>query len=95
MTPRTVAYQILNPWDFSRQEYQSGLPFPSAGDLPGPGVEPRSPALQADALPSGPPGKLCFGISCRGMGQQWTAAGAGLLSPAAWVWLGAAGLGMT
>ena len=37
---------------FSRQEYWSALPFPSPGDLPGPGIEPRSPALQADALPS-------------------------------------------
>ena len=37
---------------FSRQEYWSGLPFPSPGDLPDPGIEPRSPALQADALPS-------------------------------------------
>ena len=40
-----------------RQEYWSGLPFPSPGDLPDPGIEPRSPALQADALPSEPPGK--------------------------------------
>ena len=43
---------------FSRQEYWSGLPFPSLGDLPNPGIKPRSPALQADALPSEPPGKL-------------------------------------
>ena len=42
---------------FSRQEYWSGLPFPSPGDLPNPGVEPRSPTLQADALTSEPPGK--------------------------------------
>ena len=42
---------------FSRQEYWSGLPFPSPGDLPNPGVEHRSSALQADALPSEPPGK--------------------------------------
>ena len=42
---------------FSRQEYWSGLPFPSPGDLPDPEIEPRSPALQADALPSEPPGK--------------------------------------
>ena len=45
---------------FSRQEYWSGLPFPSPGDLPDPGVEPRSPALQADALPSKPPGKSIY-----------------------------------
>ena len=42
---------------FSRQEYWSGLPFPSPGDLPNPGIEPRSPALRADALTSEPPGK--------------------------------------
>ena len=42
---------------FSRQEYWNGLPFPSPGDLPNPGIEPRSPALQADALTSVPPGK--------------------------------------
>ena len=42
---------------FSRQEYWSGLPFPSTGDLPEPGIKPRSPALQADALPSEPPEK--------------------------------------
>ena len=43
--------------EFSRQEYWSGLPFPSPGYLPNPGIEPGSPALQADALPSEPPGK--------------------------------------
>ena len=42
---------------FSRQEYQSGLPFPSPGDLPDPGIEPGFPALRAEALPSEPPGK--------------------------------------
>ena len=42
---------------FSRQEYWSGLPLPSPGDLPDPGIELRSPALQADALTSEPPGK--------------------------------------
>ena len=41
---------------FSRQEYWSGLPFPTPGDLPDPGIKPRSPALQEDALPSEPPG---------------------------------------
>ena len=40
-----------------RQEYWSGLPFPSPGDLPDPGIEPRSPALESDALTSEPPGK--------------------------------------
>ena len=42
---------------FFRQEYWSGLPFPSSGNLPDPGIKPRSPALQTDALPSEPPGK--------------------------------------
>ena len=42
---------------FSRQEYWSGLPFPSPGDLPDPGIKPKSPAFQADALTSEPPGK--------------------------------------
>ena len=57
-TPWTVAYQAPLSMGFSRQEYWSGLPFPSPGDLPDSGIEPRSPALQADALPSEPPGKL-------------------------------------
>ena len=43
--------------EFSRQEYWSRLPFPSPGDLPSPGIEPGSPALQADSLPSEPPEK--------------------------------------
>ena len=43
---------------FSRHEYWSGLPFPSPGDLPDPGIEPRSPSLEADALTSEPPGKM-------------------------------------
>ena len=47
--------------EFSRQEYWSGLPFPSPGDLPNLGIEPWSPALQADSLPSEPPGKLIKG----------------------------------
>ena len=46
--------------EFSRQEYWSGLPFPSPGDLPDPGIEPGSPALQADSLPSEPRGKPKF-----------------------------------
>ena len=43
--------------EFSRKEYRSGLPFPSPGDLPDPGIEPGPPALQADSLPLEPPGK--------------------------------------
>ena len=57
VTPWTVAYQAPPSVGFSRQEYWSGLPCPSLGDLPNPGIEPRSPALQEDALPSEPPGK--------------------------------------
>ena len=49
-TPRYVAYQDPLSVGFSRQEYWSGLPFPSPGDFPNPGTEPRSPALQADSL---------------------------------------------
>ena len=57
-TPQTVAYQVPPSMGFSRQEYWGGLPFPSPGDFPYPGIEPGSPALQADTLPSEPPGKL-------------------------------------
>ena len=53
----TVAHQAPPSMGFSRQEYWGGLPFPSPGDLPNPGIEPRSPTLQADALTSEPPGK--------------------------------------
>ena len=55
--PLTAAYQAPPSMEFSRQEYWSGVPFPPQGDLPNPGIEPRSPSLQADALPSEPPGK--------------------------------------
>ena len=57
-TPWTVAYQAPPSMGFSRQEYWSGLPLPSPGDLPDPGIEPRSSAFQADALTSEPPGWL-------------------------------------
>ena len=57
VTPWTVAYQTSPSMGFSRQEYRSGLPFPSPEDLPDPGIKPGSPALQAAALPSEPPGK--------------------------------------
>ena len=57
VTPWTVAYQAPPSMGFSRQECWSGLPFPSPGDLPDPGIEPGSPALRADALLSEPPGK--------------------------------------
>ena len=57
MTPWTVAYPATPSMGFSRQEYWSGLSFPSPGDLPEPGIKPRSPTLQADVLPSEPSGK--------------------------------------
>ena len=56
-TPWTVAHQTPLSMGFSRQEYWSGLPCPPPGDLPNPGIEPKSPALQEDSLPSEPPGK--------------------------------------
>ena len=52
MTPRTI-----QPMEFSRPEYWSGEPFPSPGDPPNPGIEPRSPALQADSVPAEPAGR--------------------------------------
>ena len=55
----TVAHQAPLSMTFFRQEYWSGLPFPAPGDLIDPGMEPRSPALQANSLPSEPPEK-CF-----------------------------------
>ena len=63
-TPWTVAHQASLSMGFSRQEYWSGLPFPSPGDLPDPGIEPGSPASEAFALTSEPPGKnICQGIN--------------------------------
>ena len=59
VTPRTAAYQAPPSMGFSRQEYWSGLPFCSPGDLPDPGIEPRSPTFQADALTSEPAGRCC------------------------------------
>ena len=62
-TPWTIAHQAPLCVGFSRQEYWSGLPCPSPGDLPDPGIEPGSPALQADSLLSEPPGKpMCRNI---------------------------------
>ena len=58
VTPWTIAYQAPPSMGFSRQECWSGLPFPSPGDLPDPEIEPGSPTLQADALPSEPPGTI-------------------------------------
>ena len=63
--PWTVAYQAPLSMEFSSQEYWSGFPFPSLGDLPDPGIEPRSPALQADTLPSEPPEQLYYENGCK------------------------------
>ena len=54
VTPWTIARQTPLSMEFSRQEYRSGLPFSSPGDLPNPGIEPGSPSLQAESLPSEP-----------------------------------------
>ena len=62
-TPWTVAYQAPLSMGFFGQEHWSGLPFPSPGYLPNPGIKPRSPALQADALTSEPPGKPCTKVT--------------------------------
>ena len=56
----TAAHQSPTARGFSRLEYGSGLPFPSPGDLPNPGIEPRSPTLQADSLLTEPPGKYQY-----------------------------------
>ena len=74
MTPWTIAYQAPQSMEFSRQEYCSGLPFPSPGDRPNPGIEPGSPAFQADALPPEPPGKPCSiprAAECLGSQDTW------------------------
>ena len=63
VTPWTIACQALLSMGFSRQEYWSGLPFPSTGDLLDPGIKPGSLALQVDSLPSEPPGKPRGGLS--------------------------------
>ena len=63
LQPQTVAYETSPSMGFSRQEYWSGLPFPSPGDLPDPGFEPRSPALQADSLPSELQGHPQFSVN--------------------------------
>ena len=57
VTPWAVARQAPLSMGFSRQEYWRGLPFPPPGDIPDPGIKPGFPALQADSLPSEPPGK--------------------------------------
>ena len=63
-TPWTAAHQAPPSTGFSRQEYWSGVPLPSPGDLSNPGIEPGSPALQGDALPSEPPEKSNMKEAC-------------------------------
>ena len=58
VSPWTVACQAPQSMEFSRQDYWSGLPFPSPGDLPNPGIKPGSPTLQADSFPTELPGKV-------------------------------------
>ena len=70
MTPWTVAHQAPLSMGFPRQEYWSGLSFPSPGDLPKPGIEPMSPALQADTLPTEPPGKPPIKVAAAKLGQS-------------------------
>ena len=66
-TPWTIARQVPLSMEFSRQEYWSGLPCPSPGDLPNPGIEPGSPALQADSLPlshqESPAGRRAYSLN--------------------------------
>ena len=90
-----MARQAPLSMEFSRQEYRSGLRFPSPGDLPNPGIEPRSPALQADTLPSEPPGKLkrrgeksrimSWYLEDSGEGH-WVLHGQALKEMSIWVW---------
>ena len=61
-TTWTIAYKAPLSMEFSRQEYWSRLPFPSPGDLPDPGMEPWSPAFQADTLTSEPPGNVTLSL---------------------------------
>ena len=62
VTPWTVAHQAPLSMEFCRQEYWSGLPFPSLGDLPDPGIEPMSPALAGNSLPLSHLGSSLFPI---------------------------------
>ena len=70
-TPWTVAHQAPLSTGFSRQEYCSELPFPSPGDLPYPGTEPRSPTLQADSLASKPLRQPASSVPCPLSFSQW------------------------
>ena len=70
VTPWTIAYKAPLSMEFSRQEYWSGLPFPSPGDLPNSGIEPGSPVLQAYTLPWEPP-VLCY-LYIYKYSREWT-----------------------
>ena len=72
MTPWVTAHQAPLSMGFSRQEYWSGLPFPSPGDLPDLGIEPRFPEVQVDSSLSEPPGKECEKETMKN--TTWTAA---------------------
>ena len=63
LPPHTIVHQAPLSMGFSRQEYWSGLPFPSPGHLPNPWIKPGSPALRADSLPSEPPGKTLLHLT--------------------------------
>ena len=71
--PWTVAHQAPVSMKFSRQEYWSGSPFPSPGDLPDPGIRPGSFTLQADSLLSKPPGKPMIYIIYKQSPSMWVA----------------------
>ena len=69
--PLTISHQDLLSMEFSRQEYWSGLPFPSPRDLPDPGTEPGSPTLQEDSLLPEPPGQTLIDKDVVDIYIQW------------------------
>ena len=93
MTPWTATHQAPLSTEFSRQEYWSGLPFPSPGDLPNPGIEPESPTLQADSLPPEPQGKLSVVINNFHFMATWCEELTHLRRPWCWERLRAGGEG--
>ena len=82
LTPWTLAHQAPLSMEFSRQEYWSGLPFPSPEDLPDPGIKPWSPALQADSLPLTHLGKPQSGKIAQGQNSQWVRVHSPFTAPA-------------